>query len=90
LTIDFGIIKTDKHSDEAIERQAGLVYRRPGWLLGRVTNSSLADQEGAERLELMPTSRLIREARFMTSDHRVIGSSNPGCISSTRATFQAI
>jgi len=50
LAVDFSTIKTDKHTGEAIERQAGLVYRRRGWLLGRVTNSSLVGQEGDERL----------------------------------------
>jgi len=85
LAVDFATIKTDKHTGEAIERQAGLVYRRRGWLLGRVTNSSLVGQEGDERLELTPTSRLIREARHMTSDHGVAGSSPAGCKSSLGA-----
>jgi len=88
LAVDFATIKTDKHTGEAIERQAGLVYRRRGWLLGRVTNSSLVGQEGDERLELTPTSRLIREARYMTSDHRVAGSSPAGCKASVRADLR--
>jgi hypothetical protein len=61
-----------------------------GSLLGRVTNSSFAGQEEEERLELMPTNRLIREAHFVTSDHRLAGSSPAGCKSFIRANLVTV
>ena len=47
--------------------------------MGESAIQALAGQNEDERLELMPTSRLIGVAHFVTSDPRVAGSSPAGC-----------